>query len=105
MLEKAKAFFVKTGKKGKAMLCTAIAAVSMLAMTVAASAAETPETAAAPDMATIMKDAGDQLGNSFNTLIQTMIPVILGIMGTAIVIYGILALIKLGKKIFGHVAG
>lgn len=113
MLEKVKAFFVKTGKKGKAMLFAAIMAVSTCAMTVAASAAEVAPvaetggdtTGTSIDFATVMQNAGDQLGNSFNALIQTMIPVILTIMGSAIVIYGVIALIKLGKKIFGHVAG
>lgn len=105
MLEKSKSFFVKIGKKGKAMLCTAIAAVSMLAMTAAASAAETPETAAAPDTTSMMKEAGEQLTSQFSGMVSTIIPVILGILGSGLVIFGIFALIKLAKKIFGKVAG
>ena len=104
MLEKLKAFTWKIGKKGKAMLCTAFAAVSMLAMTVAASAAETTE-AAAPDTTSMMKEAGEQLTSQFSGMVSTIIPVILGILASGLVIFGIFALIKLAKKIFGKVAG
>ena len=76
MLEKLKAFTGKIGKKGKAMLCTAFAAVSMLAMTVAASAAETTE-AASPDTTSMMKEAGEQLTSKFSGMVSTIIPVIL----------------------------
>ena len=56
-------------------------------------------------MTTLLSNAGEQLQKSFSDLVMTLIPVILGIMGTALVIFGIFALIKLGKRIFGKVAG
>ena len=102
MLEKIKAFTGKIGKKVKAMLFTAIMAVSTCAMTVAASAAETTE---APDTTSMMKEAGEQLTSQFSGMVSTIIPVILGILASGLVIFGIFALIKLAKKIFGKVAG
>lgn len=108
MLKKAKAFFVKIGKKGKAMLFTTIAAVSMLAMTVAASAAEVAETGdgtSTIDISTLLSGAGDKLMESFNSLIQTMIPVLLGIAGGGLVVFALIALFGLAKKIFGKVTG
>lgn len=94
----------KVGKKGKALICTVMATVSAAAITVCASAAETGETTGI-DTAAVMKEAGDSLTNSFAAIVKTMIPVILGILGSAIVIYGVIALVKLGKRIFGKVAG
>lgn len=77
-------------------------------MTVCASAAETAaetgETSGI-DTATVMQQAGESLTNSFAAIVKTMIPVMLGILGSAIVIYGVIALVKLGKRIFGKVAG
>ena len=106
MLEKLKAFTGKIGKKGKAMLFAAIMAVSTCAMTVAASAAEVAPLAEAGDevtMESMLKTAGDTLISSFNSCVQVMIPVIIGILGGSLVVFGIFALIKLAKKIFGHV--
>lgn len=102
MLKKTKSVFKKMGKKGKAMLCTAIAAMSTCAMAVVASAETTEST---PTMKSMLKDAGDTLINSFNDLIQTMIPVIMGVLGSGLVVFGIIALIKLCKKILGKVTG
>lgn len=93
----------KIGKKGKAMVCTAFACVASAAMAVCASAADTGETAA--DMDTVLASAGTQMTSSFNSLVSTMIPVILGILGSGLVIFGLFALIKLAKKVFGKVAG
>lgn len=93
----------KIGKRGKAMICTALATVSMAAMTVAASAAESG-TETATDMDTVLASAGTQMTSSFNSLVGTMIPVILGILGSGLVIFGLFALIKLAKKVFGKVA-
>lgn len=102
MLKKIKSVFKKMGKKGKVFVCTAIASISTFAMAVVASA----ETTEPPvTMESMLKDAGDTLINSFNSLVQTMIPVIIGILGGSLVVFGIFALIKLAKKIFGKVAG
>lgn len=91
----------KVGKKGKAMLSAAMATMAMAAMSVCAFAAEE---SGATDMNTVLTDAGTQLTSSFNSLVSTMIPVILGILGSGLVIFGLFALIKLAKKVFGRVA-
>lgn len=91
----------KVGKKGKAMLCSAIATLGVAAMSICASAEEVSQTT---DMNTVLTDAGTQLTSSFNGLVSTMIPVILGILGSGLVIFGLFALIKLAKKVFGKVA-
>lgn len=112
MLEKIKSFTGKIGKKGKAMLFAAIMAVSTCAMTVAASAAEVSPLAengeasgTGVDFGTMMSEAGDTLISTFGQLIKIMIPVVMGILSSGLVIFGIIALVKLAKKIFGKVAG
>lgn len=92
----------KIGKKGKAFLCTSLAIATTAAMSLCASAAESTPTTA--DMDTVLAEAGTQLTSSFNSLVTTMIPVILGILGSGLVIFGLFALIKLAKKVFGKVA-
>lgn len=88
--------------RGKAAVVAAVAAVSTAAVSVFASA-ETVE--ASNNMETMMQSAGDQLTAQFGSLVTTLIPVILGILGSGLVIFGIMALIKLAKKVFGKVAG
>lgn len=97
-VEKIKAF----AKRGKAVICAAVAAASSAVVAVCASA-ETAE--AGNNMETMMQSAGDQLTSQFGSLVSTLIPVILGILGSGLVIFGIIALIKLAKKVFGKVAG
>lgn len=93
-------------KRGKAFICTAAAAVSTAAIAVCASAETADEAASSSlDMSTVLANAGESLIGSFNTLITTLIPVILGILGASLVIFGIMALIRLAKKTFGKVAG
>lgn len=108
MMKKVKAFFGKVGKKGKAFVASAVAMMSAVSMAAIASADEvTSATESVPDytMATMLSDAGDKLIQSFGDLVMTMIPVIMGILGTGLTVFGIFALIKLAKKIFGKVAG
>lgn len=100
-----KKFFAKVkslAKRGKAAVVAAFAAVSTAAISVCASAATTE---ASSNMETMMQSAGDQLTAQFGSLVTTLIPVILGILGSGLVIFGIMALIKLAKKVFGKVAG
>lgn len=94
----------KLGSKGKAMVCAAFATVSMAAMSIFASAAETGEETAGGMKATLAT-AGQSLMSGFNDLIDTMIPVIIGIFTSGLVIFGLFGLINLAKKIFGKVAG
>lgn len=106
MFEKIKSFASKGRNKVKEMFVTAIVAVSACAMSVAAFAADSGETAtAAPDTTSMMTEAGNQLTSQFSGMVTTIIPVILGILGTGLVIFGIIKLVKLAKRIFGSVAG
>ena len=90
--------------KCKAFVVGAVATASVAAMSALASAADTSE-ATGLDMETLMNQAGISLQNSLMSLVKTMIPVILGVMSTGLVIFGIMALIRLIKKVFGKVAG
>jgi len=105
MFEKLKSIASKVSRKTKALFISSIAVISYCAMAVAASAAETPEAVTSgSDMETMMADAGAQLTDQFSSLVTTIIPVIIGILGSGLVIFGIFDLIKLAKKIFGKVA-
>lgn len=99
MLEKLR----KICRKGKALIIGAISTVSACAMAAVASAEEVTSTPI--DTTSMMKEAGDQLTAQFSSMVSTIIPVILGILGSGLVIFGIFALIRLAKKIFGKVAG
>ena len=105
MLKNLKSFASKIGRKGKALICCAITVVSSCIMSVVASAEEVTSTATGLDMEALMTEAGTSLQNSLTGLVKTMIPVILGIAGSGLVVFGIIALIRLAKKIFGKVAG
>lgn len=100
MLKKVKKVFGKC----KRLLAVAVAAVSSCAIAAVASAADT-SVSSTVDTTSMMKEAGDQLTAQFSSMVSTIIPVILGILGSGLVIFGIFALIKFAKKIFGKVAG
>lgn len=87
----------------KAVFAAAPVAV-VSAMTTVAASAETVE-ANSNNMESLMNSAGEQLTVQFGTLVSTIIPVVLGILGSGLVIFGIFALIKFAKKIFVKVAG
>lgn len=99
MLKKVKKVFGKC----KSFVIGAIATVSACAMAAVASAADSGSST--PDTTSMMKEAGDQLTAQFGSMVSTIIPVILGILGSGLVIFGIFALIRVAKKIFGKVAG
>lgn len=88
-------------KRAKAVIAAGIVAATAAFTTVCASAATTE----ASDMSSMLTDAGNQITTQFTDLVSTIIPVVIGIMGAGLVIFGIFALIKLAKKIFGKVAG
>lgn len=98
MIQKLKAL----PKRIKAVAAAAPVAV-VSAMTTVAASAETVE--ATNNMETMMKSAGDQLTEQFTSLVGTIVPVVIGILGSGLVIFGIMALIRLAKKTFGKVAG
>lgn len=89
-------------KRGKAFIAAAAIAVTS-AMTAVVACADEAE--AATESTDLMQAAGDTLMSTFEGLISTMIPVVMGILSSGLVIFGIMALIKLGKKVFTKVAG
>ncbi|MBD5111527.1 MAG: hypothetical protein HDT42_03200 [Ruminococcaceae bacterium] len=111
MLKKLMAFTGKIGKKGKAMLFTAIMAVSTCAMTVAASAAEVAPLAdtAASNTENFLQETMDTVGPTisaqFTAFVSSLIPVLVTVMMAGLGIYAVVALIKYAKKILGSVAG
>ena len=92
----------KIGKRCKVVIATAAAAVVGVVSSVCASAATTE---ASGNMESMMKSAGDQLTAQFSSLVGTIVPVIIGILGVGLVIFGIIKLVGLAKKTFGKVAG
>ncbi len=92
-------------KKGKVLAAAALIAVSSAVCSVAASAEDVSAPAGSGNMEAMLSDAGEQITGQFNSLVTTVIPVIIGIMGAGLVVFGIFALVKLAKKIFGKVAG
>ena len=94
--------FKKIGKRCKVVIATAAAAVVGVVSSVCASAATTE---ASGNMESMMKSAGDQLTGQFSSLVGTIVPVIIGILGVGLVIFGIIKLVGLAKKVFGKVAG
>ena len=105
--------FKKFGKRAKAVLMAGCVALTCAVTSVAAFAEDgtvtdtgvTETVTESVGMAEMLEGVGDKLITSFNDLVLTLIPVILGILGSALVVFGIMALIKLAKKIFGKVAG
>ena len=94
----------KIGKKGKALICTAMAAVGAAAMTVCASAAETGGTSV-PTLGDTVSTVGDSIAEQFNAFVNSLIPVMIAILMSGLGIYAVFSLIKFAKKIFNHVAG
>lgn len=90
-------------RRSKAVIAACIVAATAAVTTVCASA-ETAE-AGSSMMSTVVADAGEQITASFNDLVITLVPVIIGILISGLTIFGIFALIKLSKKVFGKVAG
>lgn len=89
-------------KRGKAFIAAAAIAVTSAMTAVVACAEEAEAVESGTDL---MQVAGDTLMSTFEGLISTMIPVVMGILSSGLVIFGIMALIKLGKKVFTKVAG
>lgn len=101
MREKLSKIFVKC----KALVVSAVVSASLFAMGAVASAADTSSGSDSVTMKSMLTDAGNTLISSFNDLVQTMIPVIMGIIGGGIVVFGLMAMFKLAKKIFAKVTG
>lgn len=94
----------KIGKRCKVVVATAAAALVGVVSSVCASAA-TVEASTGYDLSKALTDAGTSVQNQFGVLVTTLIPVMVGILISGLGVYGIYALIKSAKKIFGKVAG
>lgn len=90
-------------KRGKAFIAAAAIALTSAMTAVVACADGADE--AVESGTDLMQVAGDTLISTFEGLISTMIPVVMGILSSGLVIFGIMALVKLGKKVFTKVAG
>lgn len=98
-MNKVKEFVDKAKLKVMALPVAAVAAASTC---VVANAEEPVDTSA---MTTAITSAGNNMTALFTDLVTTLIPVIIGILGSGLVLFGIMALIKLAKKTFNKVAG
>ena len=65
-----------------------------------AAAAEGGATGTAPTMGGVIKQAGDSFQDSIGELVTAVVPVILGAFGVALIIFGVMWLIKTVKKVF-----
>lgn len=99
--------FKRVINRVKVVVTAAAVACMSLVTCVAASAEDVTDTttATSTQMTEVLTDAGAQLTTMFGDMVTTIIPVILGILGSGLIIFAIFALIKLAKKIFGKVAG
>lgn len=95
-MNKVKAFLKRVAAKGKLIAVGAAVACSAAIGTVVASAESGTSTG--------LSQYSDQITKQFTTLAGDVVPIILGVLGAGLVIFGILAGIKFAKKAFGTVA-
>ena len=75
-------------------------ALAAAVMSVAAFAEGGATGTAAPTMGGVIKQAGDSFQGSIGELVTAVVPVILGAFGVALIIFGVMWLIKTVKKVF-----
>lgn len=95
-MNKIKAFISKSRKK---IAAVAVAAVSALAMSVAAFAAEESGSGSSA-----LSGAKDQILEQFSGAASDIVPILIGILGAGLGIFVIFVGIKLGKKMFNTVS-
>lgn len=93
-----KNFLSKVKSKSKLLVGSLTGALAAAVMSVAAFADE--GAAAAPTMGGVIKQAGDSFQGSIGELVTAVVPVILGAFGVALIIFGVMWLIKTVKKVF-----
>ena len=92
-----KKFLSKVKSKGKLYLGVLGASVAAAVMSVGAFAeGET----SAPTMSGVISQAGNSFQASIGELVTAVVPVILGAFGVALIIFGVMWLIKTVKKVF-----
>lgn len=91
----------KVKSKSKLLVGSLTGALAAAVMSVAAFAEDgVTGTAAAPTMGGVIKQAGDSFQGSIGELVTAVVPVILGAFGVALIIFGVMWLIKTVKKVF-----
>ncbi len=92
-----KNFLSKVKSKSKLVAGCVTGALAAAVMSVAAFA---EEGTSAPTMSGVIKQAGDSFQGSIGELVTAVVPVILGAFGVALIIFGVMWLIKTVKKVF-----
>lgn len=90
----------KVKSKSKLLIGSLTGALAAAVMSVAAFAEGGPTGSAAPTMSGVIKQAGDSFQGSIGELVTAVVPVILGAFGVALIIFGVMWLIKTVKKVF-----
>lgn len=99
-----KSLLGKAKHKAKLFMGAMTAALMVSAMSICASAEGTTSTASS-NMASIVESAGEQLTTEFTNLVNSLVPVLVGISVVGLGIYAIIALFSLVKKFFKKAAG
>lgn len=90
----------KVKSKSKLLVGSLTGALAAAVMSVAAFAEGGSTGSAAPTMGGVIKQAGDSFQGSIGELVTAVVPVILGAFGVALIIFGVMWLIKTVKKVF-----
>lgn len=90
----------KVKSKSKLLIGSLTGALAASVMSVAAFAEGGSTGSAAPTMSGVIKQAGDSFQGSIGELVTAVVPVILGAFGVALIIFGVMWLIKTVKKVF-----
>lgn len=90
----------KVKSKSKLLVGSLTGALAAAVMSVAAFAEGGATGTAAPTMGGVIKQAGDSFQGSIGELVTAVVPVILGAFGVALIIFGVMWLIKTVKKVF-----
>lgn len=99
-----KSLLGKVKRKAKLLTGAMTAVLMVSAMSICASAEGTTSTASS-NMASIVESAGEQLTTEFTNLVNSLVPVLVGISVVGLGIYAIIALFSLVKKFFKKAAG
>lgn len=89
----------KVKSKSKLLVGSLTGALAAAVMSVAAFA-EGGATGTAPTMGGVISQAGESFQGSIGELVTAVVPVILGAFGVALIIFGVMWLIKTVKKVF-----
>lgn len=90
-------FLSKVKSKSKLVAGCVTGALAAAVLSVAAFA---EDAASAPTMGGVISQAGESFQGSIGELVTAVVPVILGAFGVALIIFGVMWLIKTVKKVF-----